>query len=132
VVEVRDPLGVEDDASPLLLGAQVEVKVIGKPLKDVIEIPRSALHEDHIWVFSPEPARGQGELSVKPQDGVRSPSASTQGQTLLLGKLEVRPVKVLRRRADSVLIREGLAEDELVITSRLPTAVPGMLLRLAR
>jgi hypothetical protein len=43
----------------------------------------------------------------------------------------VRPVEIGWRRTDSVLIRSGLSPGDQVITSRLPSAVPGMRLRVA-
>ena len=39
VVEVRDPLGLKSDQDGLLLGAQVEVQIIGRSLGEVIELP---------------------------------------------------------------------------------------------
>ena len=66
----------------------------------LIEVPRVALREgDRVYVYSDE------------------------------ATLEVRTVKVLRRRPDTVLIREGLEDGERVITSAMPVAVAGMELR---
>ena len=45
------------------------------------------------------------------------------------GTLEVRKVKILRKRKETVVIREGVGEDDYIITSRLSTPVPGMRLR---
>ena len=46
-----------------------------------------------------------------------------------MGSLEVRHVKVLRKRRDTVLITEGITDSDEVITSRIPTPVPEMRLR---
>lgn len=120
VLEVNDPLGLKSDKRALLLGAQVEVKIMGRDLGEVIELPRSAIHnEDELWIFKPEDQRNS---PLKGED-------ITLGGAQQIGMLEVRKVKVLRKRLDSVLIKEGLEDEEYVITSRLSTPVPGMRLR---
>ena len=70
VIEVPDPLGLKSEAQGLLLGAQVEVEVIGKTIKDIIEVPRSALrNEREVWIFKEAPiTQVGGEVSaVKPE-----------------------------------------------------------------
>ncbi len=122
VIEVPDPLGLNNDEKALLLGAQVEVRILGRSMGEVIEVPRSAIHnENELWLFSAEKSGSQGELKKASQ-------LNTEGKQEL-GKLEVRQVKILRKRKDSVLIKEGLQQGDLLITSRIPTPVPGMLLR---
>ncbi|MEZ4227311.1 MAG: HlyD family efflux transporter periplasmic adaptor subunit [Polyangiaceae bacterium] len=87
---------------PLLLGAYVEVAIEARISDEVIEVPRLALHDgDSVYVFGKD------------------------------GRLGVRTVKVAWRRADTVLVREGLTSGEEVVVSRLPSAVPGMRLRKA-
>ena len=44
-------------------------------------------------------------------------------------QLKISPVHVVRRLRDSVLIDRGLANDDVLITSRLQLAIPGVLLR---
>ena len=46
-------------------------------------------------------------------------------------RLELRDLRVVWRTPESVLVSTGLTEQDRVITSRLGSAVPGMLLRLA-
>jgi multidrug efflux pump subunit AcrA (membrane-fusion protein) len=124
VIEVPDPLGLNSDEKALLLGAQVEVRILGRSMGEVIEVPRSAIHnENEIWLFNAERSGSQGELKT-------ASKLNTEGKQEL-GKLEVRQVKILRKRKDSVLIKEGLQRGDLLITSRIPTPVPGMLLRKA-
>ena len=87
---------------PLLLGSYVEVEIAATRLTNVVEVPRSAVHEGNIvYVMAPD------------------------------NTLDVRQVEVAWGRPDSVLVRSGLNEGELVIRSRLGTAVQGMLLRRA-
>lgn len=121
LVEVDDPLGLKGTAAkpksgaagaeaapavdaelPLLLGAFVEVSIEARELGNVVELPRLALRDgDSAYVFGPD------------------------------GRLVVRDVRVAWRTEKTVLIREGLAAGDEVIVSRLPSAVPGMLLRKA-
>ena len=58
LVEVRDPLGRNAegaDAVPLLLGDRVQVKIEGKPLADVLVLPRTALRDGvHVWTVNEE------------------------------------------------------------------------------
>lgn len=126
IIEVPDPLGLKGELKPLLLGAQVEVDIIGRSIDRVIEIPRAALREgDTVWLFR----------DARPQDDRSEESASVgikeaQPQVRYLnGALEVRSVKVLRKRRDTVLISEGLEDTDWVVTSRIPTPVPNMKLR---
>ena len=128
VVEVPDPLGLKSETQGLLLGAQVEVEIIGKTVKNIIEIPRTALHnEREVWIFKEAPSvQVGGEVSA-----VKSELNKTQAErnSYLIGSLEVRRVKVLRKRRDSVLITEGITDSDEVIISRIPTPVPEMKLR---
>jgi len=127
LVEIDDPLGLRDapgakaakgaktspatgpepkpatrHALPLLLGAFVEVAIEARELGDVVELPRLALRDGNsAYVFGPD------------------------------GRLVVRDVKVAWRNEKNVLIREGLVPGDEVIVSRLPSAIPGMLLRRA-
>jgi len=88
-------------AAPLLLGSYVEVRIEGPGLPEALALPRKALRDqDRVWVL---------------------------GKT---GKLEIRAVQVLWARADEVLVRGALQPGELVVTSRLATAVEGLPLQI--
>jgi len=88
---------------PFLIGAYVNVEVEARQIQvPVVEIPRLALRDGaHVYVY------GAGN------------------------KLDVRKVDIVWRSEDSVLVRSGVKPGELVITSRLAGAVPGMRLRKA-
>ncbi len=103
LVAVRDPLGLDADAKPhppLILGEYVRVEIQGRVLENVFRIPRTALRDNaRIWVAGP---------------------AET---------LQIRAVDPLWRGADYVLLREGLAAGERLVTSDLAAAVEGMAIR---
>ena len=42
------------------------------------------------------------------------------------GKLRIREVRVLWRREDDVLVRDGFSPGDLLVTTRLTSVVPGM------
>lgn len=92
-----------DQTPPLLLGTYVSVAIEAEPLDDAAEIPRAALQEgDVVYVMTPEET------------------------------LEIRPVTVAWERNRTLLVTEGLAEGELLVTSPIATPLPGMALRRAR
>ncbi|PLY00891.1 MAG: efflux transporter periplasmic adaptor subunit [Desulfuromonas sp.] len=94
--------GPDGDLPIPLLGSFVEVEINGRELPNAAEIPRSALHDgDQLWVMDAEQ------------------------------RLDIRSVEVAFRMRDSVLIRSGLQEGELLVTSQLAAPVAGMQLRLA-
>jgi multidrug efflux pump subunit AcrA (membrane-fusion protein) len=87
---------------PLLIGAYVDVEIQARQVHEVVEIPRRALREgEKVYVYGPDQ------------------------------KLVVRNIQIVWRSRKSVLVRSGVSAGEQLITSRLPGAVPGMLLRKA-
>jgi len=103
VIEVDEPFRHQLDGTglPLPVGQFVELAIAGRILRNVAVIPRSALHD---------------------------------GDTVWLynqGELEVRRVKVARRRRDEVMISSGLAGGDQVVLTMITGAAPGMKLRLA-
>ena len=100
VTGTSDEAASQQGTTPLLLGAYVEVSIAGKVLESVYAIARSALHDgDVIWLV------GRGDL------------------------LEVRAVDVLWRERDVVLVATGLRAGMRLVSSHLPSPVPGMKLR---
>jgi RND family efflux transporter MFP subunit len=103
LVEVADPLGLNasnQDRTPLLIGEYVRVKILGRKLNNVFQIPRTALKDNSsIWIVS-------------------------DNQTL-----EIRKVRPVWRDADVVLLQDGLTPGEQLIVSDLPAPVEGMAVR---
>jgi len=101
LIDVERPLD-SDGRPPLLLGSFVEVEIAGRPMPDVFEIPRASLREGEIvWIMAPDDT------------------------------LEFRPVSVIRRSPDTVIIQTGLATGDRIVTDRIALPIPGMKLRLA-
>ncbi len=100
LVEVDDPLGLKSEnagRTKLLLGAYVTVDLVGHEMPDTFLIPRETLHNgDQVWLRRPDKT------------------------------LEIRPVSVLWKNRDTVVIGEGLAAGEQLITSSLSFASDGM------
>ena len=103
LVEVADPLGLNAsnrNRTPLLIGEYVRVKIIGRKLDNVFQIPRTALKDNsNIWIVG-------------------------ENQTL-----EIRKVRPVWRDADVVLLQDGLKPGERLIVSDLPAPVEGMTVR---
>lgn len=105
LVAVDDPLGFDSDHNdsglPLLIDAYVRVEIDAGELDDVFVIPRTAVREgDRIWVMDEKE------------------------------RLSVRDVDIVWRRKDDVLVTNHIRPGERVVTSRIPTPIPGMQLRL--
>ena len=99
ILLIDDPLNRDEEPgrTPLLLGSYVRIEIEGPEITDVIELPRSIIHEDDtIWVM-------------------------TNDDTLAIRKLDV-----IVGRIDSVLARVELAPGEEIVTSPLGVALPGM------
>lgn len=105
IVEVEDPLSrlPENAGKPrLLLGSFLRAEIEGRPVENAVVLDRGYLRDDDkVWVLSAE------------------------------NTLEVRPVAVVWRGAEQVLIASGLAAGEEVVTTNLAVSAPGMTLRLA-
>ncbi len=104
LVAVDNPLRLDSDegeaALPLLLGAYVCVEIDGRELENVYVIPRTAIREgDRLWIMNEDDC------------------------------LSVREVEIVWRRKDEVLIADEIEPGERIVTSRIPTPIPGMLLR---
>ncbi len=100
LIEVKDPLALTPENSgkkPLLLGEYVRADIAGSVLQQVFSIPRSALRENSlVWLVT---------------------STNT---------LAVRPVEVLWRDADRVLVADSLSAGEDLIVSDITVPIPGM------
>ena len=103
VIEVDEPTSVDSviqSADRLKPGMFVTVRIQGRQVENVHRLPRHLVHDDDT-VF----------LAAADQ-------------------LSIRPVTILRRFKKSVLISHGLSDGDLVITTPLSGAVPGMRIRL--
>jgi RND family efflux transporter MFP subunit len=101
LVNIDNPLGQRGDL-PLLLGSFVDVSIGAQPIDDAIRLPRVALRN------------GRNVYVMNDQD-----------------LLEIREVQIAWTEPDAVLVTGGLETNDRVITSRIPTPVPNMLLRTA-
>ena len=103
LVEVADPLGLKTsnkDLTPLLIGEYVRVKILGRKLDGVFQIPRTALRDNSsVWIVK--------ENKI----------------------LEIRKVQPVWRDADVVLLKDDLKSGEHLIVSDLAAPVEGMTVR---
>jgi len=102
VVEVDDPFALKSGSGslPLLLGAYVRVSIEGTALDNVVEVPRRGVRDgSKVWVVTKD------------------------------GKLSIRTADVVWRTSTSVLVREGVKDDEDVVISSLSGVIDGMAVR---
>jgi RND family efflux transporter MFP subunit len=100
VVEVDDPYRSDGRRPPLAVGMFVEVRIHGRELPGAVAIPRSALRgRDEVWVARPD------------------------------STLEVRAVDVARAEVGRVIVGDGLAPGEWIVTSSLEAPTTGMRVR---
>lgn len=104
IAEIRAPyLSRTDeqgrDIPPLWTGSFVTVEIASEPPPFYVRIPRAALRED-----------GMVWVAVS-------------------GRLQMRPVTVLREEENEVVITSGIDPSDAVIISRLPVATDGMEIR---
>ena len=104
VVTVNDPYGdvVPGERPPLIRGMYARVELLA-PVRDRIVVPRRALHQGRVYIAKPN------------EDGYT---------------LEIRPVRIAEKQGSLVVIDEGVAEDELVITTDVVPVLDGLSLDL--
>lgn len=105
VVAVTDPYNLDTERgrerNNLEFGMFVDVEITGREMAGVFTVPRSALRDgDTLWIM----------------DGERI--------------LRIRPVNIVRRQQEKVIVRDGLEEGDRVVLTNLPGAAEGMRLRL--
>ncbi|MCK9274877.1 MAG: efflux RND transporter periplasmic adaptor subunit [Syntrophales bacterium] len=99
LIAIKDPLDLktqEISKPPLLIGEYVKAEIEGPEIENVIAIPRSAL-------------RDGGKVWIADK-----------------GVLDIRPVEIVWRDAESVLVKSGIDETDHLITSDLAAPVRGM------
>ncbi|PLX87425.1 MAG: efflux RND transporter periplasmic adaptor subunit [Desulfuromonas sp.] len=103
VVAVDDPYrqqGSESVPFDLAVGLFVDISLHGKRLPDIVTIPRRALRENNsVWIADQE------------------------------DRLQIRPVNILRRERDMLLIDAGVVAGERLILTTLDGAANGLQLR---
>jgi len=108
LIEIPDPFNLDKEiqgnlGGKILLGSYVKVQLNAGELHDVYVVPRAALREgDLLWLVTAD------------------------------GRLDIRPVKVLWRRIDEVLVTAEEALEEPIIVSRLVSPISGMQIRTGR
>ena len=104
VAEVDDPYAPGSDPSrpPLAVGMFVEAEISGRRVDDVVVLPWAALN-------------GRDQVLIVDDDG----------------RLRFRQVEILRSTTESVLVRSGLSEGELVSISALDAVIDGMAVQIA-
>lgn len=103
VVVIPDPLDLDKPANvrhPLLLDEYVRVEIEGPLLHNVAVVPREVIREGQsVWIKTAK------------------------------NELEVRPVDIILSHKDTVIVSRGLDHGEEIVTSQLPAAIPGLVLR---
>jgi len=104
LVSIEDPLVLARKAGQrgpgLMLGAYVRVEIMGRTLRDVFVVPRTAIREgDRLWVLDEDDA------------------------------LRFRDVTIAWRSGEEVVVSEGLQRGERVVVTPLASPIPGMKLR---
>ena len=101
LLNIENPLGQPGDL-PLLLGSFVDVAIGAQPIDDAIRLPRVALRNGrNVYVMNDR------------------------------NLLEIREVDIVWTEPDAVLVTGGVEPNERVVTSRIATPIPNMLLRTA-
>jgi multidrug efflux system membrane fusion protein len=99
VARVEDPYGrgADPDRPPFAVGLFVEAEIEGRRVDDVYALPRSALRgNDRVVIIDDE------------------------------GRARLRPVTLLQRLSDRVLVASGLEPGDRIVTSPLALTVDGM------
>ena len=102
VVAVDDPYQLQKKSAPADLshGQFVEIQLFGDKLDSNISIPRSALRNDNqVWIADSE------------------------------NRLRFRPVEILRREKQQLIIQQGVSSGEKLVLTGLSGAADGLLLR---
>jgi RND family efflux transporter MFP subunit len=100
ILELVKPFDPIEGGLPLLPGAFVDVTVTGIPLEGVIAIPRIALVNDAtVWIVDAE------------------------------DRLRRRPIDIVWRDKSVVVVKEGIDDGERIVTTPIPAAVEGALVK---
>ncbi|MBN1765656.1 MAG: efflux RND transporter periplasmic adaptor subunit [Sedimentisphaerales bacterium] len=104
LISINDPLALNTENTgdqPLLIGSYVRTEIAGQTIPSVVRLDRYLLRDgDNVWVCTPE------------------------------NTLEIRPVKVVFRSENNVLITKGLESGDRVIITDMAAVVNTMPVRL--
>lgn len=104
LIEIDDPLALRAENTglpPIMVNEYLRVRIAGEPLPEVVKLPRKLLRDgDTVWVMSAD------------------------------NRLEIRPVQVVHKAGEHVLIKTGIARDDRIISVDLSTPVAGTPLQL--
>ena len=99
LVVVRDPLGNDTGAPPMILDTLIETAIEGRAIENVVRLERELIHGgDTVWVMKDD-------------------------------KLEIRETEITFRDAQYAFIKSGLEDGEEVVVSTLATVAEGIGLR---
>jgi RND family efflux transporter MFP subunit len=100
VARVEKPYEPAEGQPPLAVGLFVDAEILGREVRDVVIVPRSAIYPgDLVHVIDAE------------------------------DRLRIRSIEVLRREQDRAVVSSGLEDGERVAVSRLAIPVEGMQVR---
>jgi RND family efflux transporter MFP subunit len=103
LISIRDPLAVTVEnvgKQPLLIDSYILAEIEGQTVSSVVRLDRDVLRDgDNVWILTPE------------------------------GTLAIRPMEVVFRGEDTVLIRDSIEPGDQIVTTDLATPVEGMKLR---
>ncbi|MBN2808891.1 MAG: efflux RND transporter periplasmic adaptor subunit [Deltaproteobacteria bacterium] len=100
LVAIDDPLGLQSERRPLLLGGFIQAEIAGRSLENVYQIPRSALHENDMVMLADSENR-----------------------------LQLQKVSVVWKGVDTVFVSQGLTPQARVVVSSLAAPISGMPLK---
>jgi RND family efflux transporter MFP subunit len=107
LVSIDDPLGLNPDSikagtttPPLLIGDYVRVQIYGRSVKGVFKIPRTALHNDSVWVVTEDK------------------------------RLDIRAVEIIWKDMRTALIRNSLNDNEKIVVSDIAAPIADMPLKI--
>lgn len=104
LLTVSDPLAHDPESAgklPLMIGSYVESRIEGTPIENVIRLPRDYLRQNDTAWINDQ------------------------------GSLQIRQLDIVFRDQAYAYVREGLSDDDTVVTTNLATVVAGARLRLA-
>ena len=97
IVEIREPFNREHHPAPMLMGMYVETEITGKPIDNIIRLPKTAVfRRDQIYTLDAE------------------------------NRVHLKTVQVLRSDEQFVWLRGDIAEGEAVVLERQGYLSPGI------